>query len=61
MLGYKPAQDGFHVENAAQVKKSTYSNCGSYSYVDWSDAAFEVWTYSLKISLVNFPQRSRNG
>jgi len=34
MLGYKPAQDGFHVENAAQVKKSTYSNCGSYSYVD---------------------------
>lgn len=42
MLGYKPAQDGFQVKNAAQVKKNIYSNCGSYPYVNWSDAAFGV-------------------
>lgn len=31
MLGYKCVQDGFHVENAAYVKKHIYSNCEPYS------------------------------
>lgn len=34
MLGYNPAQDGFQVKNASQVKKHVYSNCGSDPYVD---------------------------
>lgn len=42
MLGYKPVQDGFQVENAVQVKKHIYSDCGSYSYVDISDAVFGI-------------------
>ena len=29
MLDYKTAQDGLQVENAAQVEKHIYSNCGS--------------------------------